>query len=155
VSYLTFIDKYTIGCLFSLAGIFCWHAIIGSKVITTDTSLLSTIDGYVLYGMAFVYVVFVIIMIIWGSVLSIKVVLFKKEHSKLMNKKEQDRLDRKSKNEDGQDGGDKKDDKNKKDKRSKSGKDINSSKAELLKENELDKSRNKAYKVAPVTPPKK
>jgi hypothetical protein len=136
VSYLTLIDKYTIGCLFCLAAIFIWHAIIGSKIITSDSSTLSTIDGYVLYGMAGVYVVFKIIMIIWGLVLALKVYRFKKKHGKMMTDKENARLDKKRRDDEGVVDVKKK---------GKDGKDINSSKTEIMQYDELEKSRGKAY----------
>jgi hypothetical protein len=141
VSYLTLIDKYTIGCLFCLATIFIWHAIIGSKVITTDASLLSIIDGYVLYGLAGLYVIFKLVMITWGVVLAVRVYRFKKKHGMMMIEKENARLDKKRKDDETYTGGNDATAK----KKGQEGKDINSSKTEIMQYDELEKSRGKAY----------
>lgn len=90
-------DKYTIGCLFSLSIIFIWHAIVGSLIITSDVGTLRTYDNYVLYIMAGVYALYNIFSFAGLLVLEIKVNKFKKSHSKLMNDKEKVRLNNKYK----------------------------------------------------------
>ena len=131
VSYLTLIDKYTIGCLFNLALIFIWHAIIGSKVITPITSDLKTIDGYVLYAMVVLYVVFNLVFVVWFIVLSLKVHNFKKEHGRLMSEKEDARLAKKNRESN--------------DANNAKSKNVNSSTVEIMQYDELEHARGGAY----------
>jgi len=43
----------------------CWHSIIGSSVITSETAMRKSIDNYGLYGMAGGYLIFNIFYICW------------------------------------------------------------------------------------------
>ncbi|CAF0865229.1 unnamed protein product [Brachionus calyciflorus] len=65
VSYLTLLDKYTIGCLIYLV-LFCvWHAIIGSESIISNIELKRDVDFYFLIGSAITFIVFHLGFIFW------------------------------------------------------------------------------------------
>jgi hypothetical protein len=65
VPYLTSLDKYAIGSLFSLV-LFCvWHSVIGSNVITKDTEKKQLIDNYVFMGAGIFYLLYNIGYITW------------------------------------------------------------------------------------------
>ncbi len=63
VSYLTFLDQFSLGGIFILIALFVWDAIIGCDVITTDTSLAQTIEMYVAIGFTVIYILFIILML--------------------------------------------------------------------------------------------
>jgi hypothetical protein len=59
VSYLTFLDQFSIGGLFILVIVFVWDSVIGSELIATTTSFdKKSIETYVLIGFAALYVTF-------------------------------------------------------------------------------------------------
>lgn len=65
VPYLTSLDKYAIGSLFSLV-LFCvWHSVIGSNVITKDVDFKQIIDNYVFIGSGVFYLFYNIGYITW------------------------------------------------------------------------------------------
>ena len=65
VPYLTSLDKYAIGSLFSLV-LFCvWHSLIGSNVITKDQEFRQVIDNYVFMGAGIFYLLYNIGYITW------------------------------------------------------------------------------------------
>ena len=65
VPYLTSLDKYAIGSLFSLV-LFCvWHSLIASNVITRDQEFRQIIDNYVFMGAGIFYLFYNIGYITW------------------------------------------------------------------------------------------
>ena len=65
VPYLTSLDKYAIGSLFSLV-LFCvWHSVIGSNVITKNPDQKQLIDNYVFMGAGIFYLLYNIGYITW------------------------------------------------------------------------------------------
>lgn len=65
VPYLTSLDKYAIGSLFSLV-LFCvWHSVIGSNVITKNPDKKQLIDNYVFMGAGIFYLLYNIGYITW------------------------------------------------------------------------------------------
>lgn len=65
VPYLTSLDKYGIGSLLFLVIFCCWHSIIGSSVITSDSNNKKSIDYYALYALSALYVIFNIFYVCW------------------------------------------------------------------------------------------
>ena len=94
VPYLTSLDKYGIGSLLFLVILYefifvlksnyyinfilfkqkscCWHSIIGSSVITSDSTNKKQIDSYALYAFAGVYAFFNVFYLIWFIIMAIK-----------------------------------------------------------------------------------
>ena len=65
LGYLTSLDKYAIGSLFTLTLLCCWHALIGSNAITSDISYKRQIDSGVLYASACLFTIYNLIFMFW------------------------------------------------------------------------------------------
>jgi hypothetical protein len=82
VSYLTLLDKYSIGCILLLALIFAWDAIIGSMIISDDTDYLKMIEPYVIGAFVGSFSFFVLMLIMWFLKLFIGVKSFRNKNLK-------------------------------------------------------------------------
>jgi hypothetical protein len=80
VPYLTSLDKYAIGSLLFLVFFCVWHSLIGSSIITTTNR--KTIDTYVLYALAGLFLIYNLIYVMW----------FVKMHRTIQNFKEKCQL---------------------------------------------------------------
>jgi flagellar biosynthesis protein FliP len=60
VSYLTFMDYFSLGGIFIQITFCLWFAVVGVGLVTSDTSLAKTIENYVLYGLAGAYALFLV-----------------------------------------------------------------------------------------------
>lgn len=65
VSYLTFYDKFSIGCLLHLVLFSVWHALIGSQLINSSSVSAANIDKYFMYS-AMGFFVFFMFFFIFG-----------------------------------------------------------------------------------------
>jgi uncharacterized membrane protein len=60
VSYLTFMDQFSLGGIFVQVTFCVWFSVIGAGLVTADTSFANTIENYVLAGLTVVYTAFLI-----------------------------------------------------------------------------------------------
>ncbi|RNA16276.1 gamma aminobutyric acid receptor subunit [Brachionus plicatilis] len=65
VSYLTLLDKYTIGCLIFLVLFSIWHAVVGSDILIPDIDKKKEIDCYFFLVSAVVFVLYHLFFIAW------------------------------------------------------------------------------------------
>ena len=64
VSYLTLLDRFSIGCILVMALMFVWDAIVGSLVISSSVDYLKEIDMYVLILTAVCFVIFILFIVL-------------------------------------------------------------------------------------------
>ncbi len=79
VSYLTFLDKYAIGCIILLGLLFAWDAVIGSKIISNSDDFLKSIERDVLYGFTGSFVLFLFLILCGFAKLYINLIYFNKK----------------------------------------------------------------------------
>lgn len=65
VSYLTLLDKYTIGCLIFLVLLCIWHSVVGSDILIPNIDQKIEKDCYVFIISAVVFVLFHLFFVIW------------------------------------------------------------------------------------------
>lgn len=65
VSYLTLLDKYTIGCLIFLVLLCIWHSVVGSDILIPDIDQKKEKDCYVFIISAIVFVLYHLFFVIW------------------------------------------------------------------------------------------
>ncbi len=82
VSYLTLLDKYSIGCIMLLASLFSWDAIIGSFIISKDVAYLKLIEVYAIYCFTGGYLLFLSCIVMWFLKLFISVKNFERTNLK-------------------------------------------------------------------------
>jgi hypothetical protein len=82
VSYLTFLDKYAIGCILLLGFLFMWDAVVGSKVISPDEDFLKTLEKDVIYGLAGAFLLFLFLIIAGFTKLYVGLIFFNKRSQK-------------------------------------------------------------------------
>jgi hypothetical protein len=89
VSYLTFLDQFSLGGICILVALFLWHAIIGCGVINTSTSTIQAIEMYVAITYAVFYVLFLILMFVNFLKIEIHMRTFKRKSEKEWQKLEE------------------------------------------------------------------